>query len=67
MRRADRVVTKVLQRLAARMWGFEPHLMPHIVRLHGPFFATRWLLLNMPRYDRTLHRWGPLRTNLTSM
>src|SRR6185503_18619269 len=56
--------TRLLEALGRRLWGFSPRLMREIVRRLGSFGALGWFVANMPRYERTLSRLGPLRTHL---
>ena len=60
----ERVVTVVLQRLGMHLWGFPPRLMAPIVVQLGPLRALGWFIWNMPRYQRTLKAFGPIRTHL---
>ncbi len=56
--------TAALEGIGKRLWGFPPSLMAPIVRQLGPLRALRWAIWNMPRYERTLKRFGGLRTHL---
>jgi hypothetical protein len=49
------------------MWGFPPNLMRPIVDQLGPSASLRWFVVNMPRYERTLSVYGPLRTHLLAL
>jgi hypothetical protein len=60
----DRTATNILEGLGTRLWGFAPRLMATIVGELGPLPALAWFVRNMPRYERTLARFGGLRTHL---
>ncbi|MCW2718131.1 MAG: hypothetical protein QOG20_3319 [Pseudonocardiales bacterium] len=60
----DRVVTGMLDAMCRRMWGFPARMMPVAVDRMGPLPALRWFARNMPRFLRTRHVLGPLRTHL---
>jgi ribosomal protein L12E/L44/L45/RPP1/RPP2 len=66
-RGVDRLVAALLQACCRQLWGFAPRMIPHIVASKGPFGALRWFAVNMPRYFRTMHVLGPLRTHLSCM
>ena len=57
----------VLESLGNALWGFKPRLMREIVERLGPGGSLAWFARNMPRYERTLKAWGPLRTHLTAL
>ncbi len=65
-RGTDKLAVRVLEAIPRRLWGFPPRLMPVIVERLGPVRAVAWFLTNMPRYERTLRRFGGLRTHLLS-
>ncbi|WP_028927881.1 hypothetical protein [Pseudonocardia acaciae] len=50
--------------MGIHLWGFPPRLMAPIVVQLGPVRALAWVVWNMPRYQRTLKRFGPVRTHL---
>jgi len=54
----------LLELLGQTLWGFKPNLMRAIGEQHGAAKALTWFLLNMPRYERTVKDWGPVRTHL---
>src|SRR5262245_32356633 len=60
----ERSAVGLLEALGRQLWGFSPRLMPEIVGRLGPLGALGWFAANMPRYERTLHVLGPLRTHL---
>jgi hypothetical protein len=62
--RLDRFAVAVLEGIAKRLWGFSPRLMPVIVEQLGGVRALGWFAANMPRYERTLRAFGPVRTHL---
>ena len=57
----------VLESIGQHLWGFKPRLMAHIVEQHGGLAALRWFAGNMPRYERLLKNWGPVRTHIISV
>lgn len=59
-----RGVTVVLERLGTHLWGFPPRLMAPTVAQLGPLRALAWFIWHMPRYERTLRAFGPIRTHL---
>ncbi|WP_028923901.1 hypothetical protein [Pseudonocardia acaciae] len=59
-----RGATVVLERLGMYLWGFRPRLMAAIVIQLGPVRALVWFVVHMPRYQRTLKLYGPVRTHL---
>ncbi|WP_028926255.1 hypothetical protein [Pseudonocardia acaciae] len=59
-----RGVTVMLEGLGMHLWGFPPNLMAPIVIQLGPLRAAGWFVWNMPRYERTLRAFGPVRTHL---
>lgn len=60
----DRVATAVLEWNVRRLWGFPPRLVREIVADLGPYGAVAWFGRNIPRYRRTFHAFGALRTHL---
>jgi hypothetical protein len=60
----NRVALGVLQGVPRHKWGFSPRLMPVLVERLGPVRSVHWFLSNMPRYERTLKAFGPLRAHL---
>lgn len=48
----------------SRFWGFRPNLMVYFIKRHGLVGALLWFARNMPKYEQTLKRWGPIRTHL---
>jgi hypothetical protein len=59
-----RVAVGVLEGVGRHLWGFAPNLMPVIVDRLGGAGALAWFVRNMPRYERTLSTFGPIRTHL---
>jgi alkylhydroperoxidase family enzyme len=59
-----RVSTQILEVITARRWGFPANLMAPLVRELGPAKALIWFAVNLPRYERTLAVFGPVRTHL---
>ena len=54
----------LLEALWNGLWGFPPHFTAPVVDELGPVGALTWFAWHMPRYQRTLHALGPLRTHL---
>lgn len=61
---AARKVIGALHFITRRLWGFEPQLMDVVVDRLGPARAVAWFVADMPRYEATLKRFGPIRTHL---
>lgn len=59
----QRVVIAVLEGLTRILWGFRANLMADIVDQKGGWASIRFFVVNMPKYQRTLRAWGPLRTH----
>ena len=57
----------VLESLGQALWGFRPRLMREIVARLGTVGSLAWFARNMPRYEKTLKVWGPLRTHLSAL
>ncbi|WP_028926254.1 hypothetical protein [Pseudonocardia acaciae] len=60
----NRLALAVLDAAPRRMWGFSPRLMPVLAERLGPARSSAWFMSNMPRYQRTLKAFGPLRTHV---
>jgi hypothetical protein len=60
----DRTALFLMSKLTIHLWGFVPNLIPMIVEQHGGLAALRWFVGNMPRYERVLRDFGPIRTHL---
>lgn len=60
----DRAATALLEAIGSKLWGFKPNLMRHFVAQHGPLKAVAWFAKNMPKYEKILKKWGPIRTHL---
>ncbi len=65
-RSGAKFATSVLEGFANHLWGVRPGLMAHFVDQKGSIAALAWFVRHMPRYERILKRWGPLRTHLLS-
>lgn len=63
----SRVATATLRRVAKGLWGFEPNLMADIVEQEGAGRAIVWFVRNMPRYESTRKRFGPVRTHVLTV
>jgi hypothetical protein len=60
----EKIAAALIRGAAARKWGVPPLLMNEIVVRLGAFGSLRWFARNLPRYEKTLKLWGPLRTHL---
>lgn len=56
----------LLETLGDQLWGFKPNLMAEFVAQQGPRRALVWFARNMPKYERILEAWGPIRTHLVT-
>ncbi len=59
----DKAATKVLESVSNTLWDLKANLMPDIVDQHGPGRSLAWFARNMPKYEKILKVWGPLRTH----
>ncbi len=64
--KVNKVGTAALEQVGKRLWGFKPNLMEDIVDQHGSGTSLSWFARNMPRYERILKQWGPVRTHLVA-
>jgi len=55
-----------LEAVGLSLWGFRPNLMAHFVEQRGGWAALTWFASNMPKYQRILKTWGPVRTHLVA-
>ena len=62
----DRAGQVTLEQIGKKLWGFKPALMHDIVAQHGALRSVGWFARNMPRYERILAEWGPIRTHLVA-
>lgn len=62
-----RLAVGLLEGIGKRLWGFPPLLMAPIVAQLGPVRGVAWFVWNMPRYERTLKLFGPVRTHLMAV
>lgn len=56
----------ILESIGLRLWGFKPNMMRYFVLEYGSVKSVWWFVKNMPRYERILKSWGPIRTHLIS-
>ncbi len=59
-----KLATNLLEFIGTSLWGFRPNLMKDIVGIHGWRKSLFWFMKNMPKYEKTLKKWGPERTHL---
>lgn len=63
----QRPATWILESIGLTLWGFKPNLMQELVKQNGSWEAITWIVKNMPRYNRILKTWGPIRTHIISV
>lgn len=56
----------LLETVGDQLWGFKPNLMAEFVVQQGSRRALVWFAKNMPKYERILEAWGPIRTHLVT-
>lgn len=57
---------KILESIGVHLWGFKPNMMQYFVLEYGPVKAVFWFMKNMPKYEKILKTWGPMRTHLVA-
>ncbi len=57
------ISTWLLITIGRKKWGVTAAIFPIIVKNLGPFGAIRWLLANLPKYERAIKDFGPMRAN----
>lgn len=62
----DRVGVQALTSISSRSWDLRANLMEDIVDQHGTVRSVAWFARNMPRYEKILARFGPVRTHLVT-
>ena len=60
----QKVAIYLLETLGDQLWGFRPNLIAPFVEQKGAFPALFWFVRNLPKYERMLETWGPIRTHL---
>lgn len=63
---SKRLATWILLTISRTLWGLPAGLMPVIVDRLGAFGAIRWIVKNLPRYERMLKDLGPIRGHLAA-
>jgi hypothetical protein len=63
---SKRIATWILLTIARNLWGLPVGLMPVLVDRLGAFGALRWMVGNLPRYEKMLKEMGPLRGHLVA-
>lgn len=63
---AQRIAVKILEFIGTHLWGFKPNMMRHFVLEYGAFKSVVWFVKHMPKYEKILKKWGPIRTHLVS-
>ncbi|MEM9089178.1 MAG: hypothetical protein AAGC93_10580 [Cyanobacteria bacterium P01_F01_bin.53] len=61
-----KITVFLLETLGDQLWGFKPNLMRAFVSQQGARRSLCWFAKNMPKYERTLEAWGPIRTHLVA-
>ncbi len=62
--RLEKISISIMEGICNDKWGFDPLLMQDIVAQHGAIKPLFWLARNMPKYEKTLREWGPIRTHI---
>jgi hypothetical protein len=60
----QRIAARIINFKAARDWGVPPLVINEMAVRMGAIGVLRWFAHNLPRYNNTLAKWGPLRTHL---
>ncbi len=59
----ERITSAFLRGVANQKWAVKPNLMVDIVDQHGSVDALKFFASRLPRYEKILKIWGPLRTH----
>lgn len=59
----DKAATRILETVSGSLWDLKANLMSDIVDQHGAGRSLAWFAANMPKYEKILKVWGPLRTH----
>jgi len=63
---SKRLATWILRTITGLLWGLPAGLMPVLVDRLGALGALRWMVRNLPRYERMLKDMGPVRGHLVA-
>jgi len=63
---SQRIAVKILESIGSHLWGFKPNMMRHFVLEYGALKSVVWFVKHMPKYEKILKKWGPVRTHLVS-
>lgn len=58
------IATTILEAIGKKLWGFKPNLMKDIVEQRGGASSVIWVVKNLPKFEKILKEWGPVRTHL---
>lgn len=60
------IAVKILESIGSHLWGFKPNSMRHFVLEYGALESVVFFAKYMPKYERILRKWGPIRTHIVS-
>ncbi|MEO0768383.1 MAG: hypothetical protein AAFY72_02965 [Cyanobacteria bacterium J06649_4] len=60
----QRAAIFLLETFGNQTWGFRPNLIAPFVEQKGSLPALFWFANTIPKYERILESWGPIRTHL---
>lgn len=63
---SQRIAVNILESIGSHLWGFKPNMMRHFVLEYGALKSVIWFVKHMPKYEKILKNWGPVRTHLVS-
>jgi len=63
---SQRIAVNILEFIGSHLWGFKPNMMRHFVLEYGSLKSVVWFVKHMPKYEKILKKWGPVRTHLVS-
>jgi len=63
---SQRIAVRILESIGSHLWGFKPNMMHHFVLEYGALKSVVWFVKHMPKYEKILKKWGPVRTHLVS-
>lgn len=62
----QRIAVNILESIGTHLWGFKPNMMRHFVLEYGALKSVMWFVKHMPKYEKILKKWGPVRTHLVA-
>lgn len=63
---SQRIAVRILESIGSLLWGFKPNMMRYFVLEYGAFKSVAWFVKHMPKYEKILKKWGPVRTHLVA-